>query len=62
MTNTKIMELLHNKAINQQTKKLLYITIGVIAVGSIAAYYYQKDQRTRNGILQSTHQKLCAFL
>jgi len=61
MTNTQIMELLHNKAINQQTKKVLYITIGVIAVGSIAAYYYQKDQRTRNGILQSTHQNFVHF-
>jgi len=61
MTNTQIMELLHNKAINQQTKKVLYITMGFIAVGSIVAYYFQKDLRTKYGSLKSKHQNFVTF-
>lgn len=55
MTNTQIMELLHNKAINQQTKKAFMIAMGVIAFGGIAFYYIQKNQRTMYATLNRKH-------
>ena len=55
MTNTQLMELLHNNTINHQTKKALYIAIGVIAVGGIAFYYYQKNQGSKYGALNKKH-------
>jgi len=45
MTNTQIMELLRNKAINADTKKALLIAAGIIVVGGIAIYYYSKNQQ-----------------
>jgi hypothetical protein len=52
MTNTQIMELLHNQASNQQRRKELFIAIGIIAVGGIAFYYYQKHMREEYGALE----------
>ena len=43
MTNTQIMELLRNEAINKGTRKGLLIAAGIIVVGGIAVYYYYKN-------------------
>jgi len=45
MTNTQIMELLRNEAINKDAKKALLIAAGIIVVGGIAIYYYNKYQQ-----------------
>ena len=45
MTNTQIMELLRNEAINKDTRKALLIAAGIIVVGGIAVYYYSKHQQ-----------------
>lgn len=45
MTNTQIMELLRNKAINKDTKKALLIATGIIVVGGIAVYFYSKNSQ-----------------
>ncbi len=45
MTNTQIMELLRNEAINKDTKKALLIAAGIIAVGGISIYYYNKHKQ-----------------
>ena len=45
MTNTQIMELLRNEAINKDTRKAMLIAAGIIVVGGIAAYYYSKNQQ-----------------
>ena len=55
------MELLHNKAINQQTRKALFITMGLIAVGGIAIYYSQKHQRTKYRVLNREHMNYVNF-
>jgi len=61
MTNTQLMELLHNNTINHQTKKALYIAMGVIAVGGIAFYYYHKNQRAQYGALKRKLQNYVSF-
>ena len=45
MTNTQIMELLRNEAINKDTRKALLIAAGIIVVGGFAVYYYSKNQQ-----------------
>jgi hypothetical protein len=59
MTNTQIMELLRNEAINKDTKKALLIAAGIIAVGGIAIYYYNKHQ---NSIITSLNTRHTNFL
>jgi len=46
MTNTQIMDLMRNEAINQKTKQALTIAVGIIVVGGIALYYYNRKQQT----------------
>jgi hypothetical protein len=45
MTNTQIMGLLRNEAINKDTKKVMLIAAGILVVGAIAVYYYSKNQQ-----------------
>ena len=59
MTNTQIMELLRNEAINKDTKKALLIAAGIIVVGGIAIYYYNKHQ---NSIITSLNTRHTNFL
>ena len=46
MTNTQIMDLMRNEAINQKTKQALTIAVGIIVVGGITLYYYNRKQQT----------------
>jgi hypothetical protein len=55
MTNTQIMELLRNKAINQKTQKALLITAGIITIGGVALYYYNKNLHTKFTIIRDKH-------
>ena len=55
MTNTQIMELLRNEAINKDTKKALLIAAGIIAVGGIAIYFYNKNQQNIITSLNTRH-------
>jgi len=41
------MELLRNKAINQNTKKALLITMGGLAILGIGVYIYNQNQQTK---------------
>jgi hypothetical protein len=55
MTNTQIMELLRNEAINKDTKKIMLIAAGLIVVGGIAVYYYSKHQQNIISSLNTRH-------
>lgn len=55
MTNTQIMELLRNEAINKDTKKIMLIAAGLIVVGGIAVYYYSKHQQNLISSLNTRH-------
>ncbi len=61
MTNTQIMELLRNEAINKDTKKALLIAAGFIAVGGIAIYYYNKHQQNIITSLNTRHTNYLSF-
>ncbi len=61
MTNTQIMELLRNEAINKDTKKALLIAAGIIAVGGIAIYYYNKNQQNIITSLNTRHTNYLNF-
>lgn len=61
MTNTQIMELLRNEAINEDTKKALLIAAGIILVGSIAVYYYYNNQENKFISLNTRHDKYVNF-
>lgn len=61
MTNTQIMELLRNEAINKDTKKALLIAAGFIAVGGIAIYYYNKHQNSIITSLNTLHTNYLNF-
>ena len=55
MTNTQIMGLLRNEAINKDTKKVMLIAAGLIVVGGIAVYYYSKNQQNAIASLNTRH-------
>jgi uncharacterized membrane protein SpoIIM required for sporulation len=55
MTNTQIMGLLRNEAINKDTKKVMLIAAGLIVVGGIAVYYYSKHQQNLISSLNTRH-------
>jgi len=55
MTNSQIMELLRNEAINKDTKKVMLIAAGLIVVGGIAVYYYSKNQQNAIASLNTRH-------
>ncbi len=61
MTNTQIMELLRNEAINKDTKKALLIAAGIIAVGGIAIYNYNKHQQNIIKSLNTRHTNYLNF-
>ena len=61
MTNTQIMELLRNKAINADTKKALLIAAGIIVVGGIAVYFYGKHQHNKFSSLNIRHTNYVNF-
>ena len=61
MTNTQIMELLRNEAINKDTKKALLIAAGIIAVGGFAIYYYNKHQNSIITSLNTRHTNYLNF-
>ena len=58
MTNTLIMEILRNKAINQKTKKALFIAIGSITILGIGFYIYQENQEKKYNALNRKHTNL----
>ena len=61
MTNTQIMELLRNEAINKDTKKVMLIAAGLIVVGGIAVYYYSKNQQNLISSLNTRHTNYINF-
>ena len=61
MTNTQIMELLRNEAINKGTRKGLLIAAGIIVVGGIAVYYYSKNQQNTIASLNTRHTNYINF-
>jgi uncharacterized protein (UPF0333 family) len=61
MTNTQIMELLRNEAINKDTRKALLIAAGIIVVGGIAVYYYSKHQQNLISSLNTRHTSYVNF-
>ena len=61
MTNTQIMELLRNEAINKDTKKIMLIAAGLIVVGGIAVYYYSKHQQNLISSLNTRHTNYVNF-
>ena len=61
MTNTQIMELLRNEAINKGTRKGLLIAAGIIVVGGIAVYYYSKNQQNLISSLNTRHTNYVNF-
>ena len=61
MTNTQIMELLRNEAINKDTQKALMIAAGIIMVGGIAVYYYSKNQQNLISSLNTRHTNYINF-
>ena len=61
MTNTQIMELLRNEAINKDTKKVMLIAAGLIVVGGIAVYYYSKNQQNTIASLNTRHTNYVNF-
>ena len=61
MTNTQIMELLRNEAINKDTRKVLLIAAGIIVVGGIAVYYYSKNQQNTIASLNTRHTNYINF-
>ena len=61
MTNTQIMELLRNEAINKDTRKVLLIAAGIIVVGGIAVYYYSKNQQNLISSLNTRHTNYVNF-
>ena len=61
MTNTQIMELLRNEAINKDTKKVILIAAGLIVVGGIAVYYYSKNQQNAIASLNTRHTNYVNF-
>ena len=61
MTNTQIMELLRNEAINKDTRKALLIAAGIIVVGGFAVYYYSKNQQNTIASLNTRHTNYINF-
>lgn len=61
MTNTQIMELLRNEAINKDTRQALLIAAGIIVVGGIAVYYYSKNQQNLISSLNTRHTNYVNF-
>jgi hypothetical protein len=61
MTNTQIMELLRNEAINKDTRKALLIAAGIIVVGGFAVYYYSKHQQNLISSLNTRHTNYVNF-
>ena len=61
MTNTQIMELLRNEAINKGTRKGLLIAAGIIVVGGIAVYNYSKNQQNTIASLNTRHTNYINF-
>ena len=61
MTNTQIMELLRNEAINKDTKKVMLIAAGLIVVGGFAVYYYSKHQQNLISLLNTRHTNYVNF-
>lgn len=61
MTNTQMMELLRNEAINKDTRKALLIAAGIIVVGGIAVYYYSKHQQNLISSLNNRHTNYVNF-
>ena len=61
MTNTQIMELLRNEAINKDTRKALLIAAGIIVVGGFAVYYYSKNQQNLISSLNTRHTNYVNF-
>ena len=61
MTNTQIMELLRNEAINKDTRQALLISAGIIVVGGIAVYYYSKNQQNLISSLNTRHTNYVNF-
>ena len=61
MTNTQIMGLLRNEAINKDTKKVMLIAAGLIVVGGIAVYYYSKHQQNLISSLNTRHTNYVNF-
>ena len=61
MTNTQIMELLRNEAINKDTRKALLIAAGIIVVGGITMYYYSKNQQNTIASLNTRHTNYINF-
>ncbi len=55
MTNTQIMDLMRNEAINQKTKQALTIAVGVIVVGGIMLYYYNRKQQNKITSMKLQH-------
>ena len=58
MTNTLIMELLRNKAINQNTKKALLITMGGLTILGVGFYIYRENQEKKYNALNRKHTNL----
>jgi hypothetical protein len=61
MTNTQIMELLRNEAINKDSKKALMILASIIVVGGIAVYYYSRNQQNLISSLNTRHTNYVNF-
>ena len=61
MTNTQIMELLRNEAINKDTRKALLIAAGIIVAGGITVYYYSKNQQNTIASLNTRHDNYFNF-
>ena len=61
MTNTQIMGLLRNEAINKDTRKAMLIAAGIIVVGGIAVYYYSKNQQNAIASLNTRHTNYVNF-
>ena len=61
MTNTQIMELLRNEAINKDTRQALLIAAGIIVVGGITMYYYSKNQQNTIASLNTRHTNYINF-
>ena len=61
MTNTQIMELLRNEAINKDTRKAMLIAAGIIVVGGITVYYYSKHQQNAIASLNTRHTNYVNF-
>ena len=61
MTNTQIMGLLRNEAINKDTKNVMLIAAGLIVVGGIAVYYYSKNQQNAIASLNTRHTNYVNF-